>query len=444
MSAKPIRGIAFALMLGALSTAAPVADAQEQAPAADQQQQASSQDAQAPQPLSDEEMQVLVARVALYPDELVAAITAASLYPLQIVEAERFLVKSKSDKNLKPKSDWNGSVVSLLNYPEIVKMMSDDLDWTQQLGQAITYQEKEVLAAIQQLRQQAVAKGVIKTNDKVKVVKQQDNIVIQPANAEKIYIPQYPPQMLYEPDYAVAPVAYYPTPYLPYYYPTATFFAGVVTGAVWAGVIDWNNRGIWGGRWNNNININCNNCFNNRKFSGNVKWNDIDWKHVDRSKISFNKADFNKIDRTSLKTDLERNNRNKLSNRGNELNRQRFNASRGTKNGQVRDVRKSTLEGLKQKPASLDKAKRPARSDLQNRATRQTSKGSRNKIDRQVGKPRAGTRVDNRPRNPSGLGDVRSFERSRMNSNRGNRSMNRAVNRGNVRPRMSGGRGRRR
>src|SRR6187455_1625860 len=77
--------------------------------------------AQPPEPLSDDELEVLVARIALYPDELVAVISQASLYPLQIVEADRFLGRLEKDKSLKPKEEWDGSVISLLNYPEVIK-----------------------------------------------------------------------------------------------------------------------------------------------------------------------------------------------------------------------------------------------------------------------------------------------------------------------------------
>ena len=126
---------------------------QEQVPAA------VATDTTSPAPLSADEMEVLVARIALYPDELIAVITGASLYPLQIVEAARYLDKYAKDKSLKPNENWDGSVVSLLNYPDVVKMMSDDLAWTQQLGDAIAYQQKDVLVAIQQLRDEAVAKG---------------------------------------------------------------------------------------------------------------------------------------------------------------------------------------------------------------------------------------------------------------------------------------------
>ena len=192
----------------------------------------------APEPLSAEELEILVARIALYPDELVAVISAASLYPLQIIEAQRYLDDLKTNKDLKPKATWDGSVISLLNYPEIVKMMSEDLDWTQLMGDAIVNQQDDVLVAIQQLREQAVANNVIKSDDKIKVSTQteegRDNIIIEPASKEVIYVPQYDPQMLYEPGYGYEPIGYYPDPYPYYWSPGATFFAGAVTGAIWA------------------------------------------------------------------------------------------------------------------------------------------------------------------------------------------------------------------
>ena len=163
---------------------------------------------QADEPLSDDELEQLVARIALYPDELVAAICEAALVPVQIVEAERFLEKRAQDSSLKPKDTWDGSVISLLNYPEVVKMMSDDLEWTQALGDALTDQQKDVLRAIQQLRDEAVAKEIIKTDDKIKVVEQGDNIVIQPVAADTIYVPRYDPQVLYVDNYPPAPIEY--------------------------------------------------------------------------------------------------------------------------------------------------------------------------------------------------------------------------------------------
>src|SRR5262245_13484017 len=109
------------------------------------------------EPLSAEELETLVARIALYPDDLVALVMASSLYPLQLVQADRYLSDVKSKPNLKPDSDWDGSIIALLNYPDVLKMMNDDLKWTEQLGDAVQTQQKDLLEAIQELRDRAVA-----------------------------------------------------------------------------------------------------------------------------------------------------------------------------------------------------------------------------------------------------------------------------------------------
>ena len=168
---------ALALLIAGPGTRQPVFSQEQAALRA-----ADADAAASPEPLSADELEVLVARIALYPDELIAVISGASLYPLQIVEAARYLDDYAKDKTLKPKENWDGSVVSLLNYPDVVKMMSDDLEWTQQLGDALAYQQKDVLIAIQQLRDEAVAKDIIKTDDKMKVETANDNIIIQSAN----------------------------------------------------------------------------------------------------------------------------------------------------------------------------------------------------------------------------------------------------------------------
>src|SRR5262249_6693964 len=134
-------------------------------------------------------------------------------------------------------------------------------------------QEKDLLEAIQQLRDRAVARGILKSDEKAVVVRQKETIIIQPAN--EVYIPNYKPQMLYEPEYVPTPISYYPQPYPSYYYPAAPYFAAFFTGAIWGAAVDWGN---WGGsgRWGD-VDINCNNCFNNRNFNGRMNWNDVDW-----------------------------------------------------------------------------------------------------------------------------------------------------------------------
>jgi hypothetical protein len=413
---------ALVLLLAGLGSAHPVL-AQEQVAAAD----ASGDATTSPKPLSADEMEVLVARIALYPDELIAVITAAALYPLQIVEAARFLERYEKDKSLKPKESWDGSVVSLLNYPDIVKMMSDDLEWTQALGGAIAYQQKDVLVAIQQLRDEAVAKGVIKTDEKIQVVKENDNVVIKSASPEMIYVPQYPPQMLYEPGYAWEPIRYYPDPYPYYWYPGATFFAGAVTGAIWAAAVDWDDWGVWGGRWNGgDIDVDCNNCFNNRDFSGKVNFNDVDWKNVDRDKINIDRNQFNKFDQNNIKNRIEKNGDNAIRDRAKDIKKRDQIANRGPgKTAGTRDIRKSTPDGLKgqggqatNRPANKANVNRPAAKPTANRPAAKPAN-----INRKAGKPKPATRIDNRPKKPSGLGNVNRGKATKVSSNRGHKSM---------------------
>ena len=103
---------------------------------------------------------------------------------VQIVQAQRYLEQVKKKPDLKPDTDWDGSVISLLNYPEVVNMMGDDLDWTEALGAAVNNQQKDMLEAIQQLRDKAVAQGVLKSDEKTVVVQENGNVVIQPAKCE--------------------------------------------------------------------------------------------------------------------------------------------------------------------------------------------------------------------------------------------------------------------
>jgi hypothetical protein len=384
--------------------------------------------------LSEDELEILVARIALYPDELVAAISAASLFPLQIVEAERFLEAKKKNADLKPKDDWDGSVISLLNYPDIVKMMSEDLDWTQKLGDALTNQQKDVLVAIQQLRDEAVAKNIIKTDDKVTVATENNNVVIRPTDPEKVYIPQYEPKMLYEPGYAPEPISYYPSAYDSYYYPGAAFFAAAVTGVAWAAIVNWDDWGVWGGRWNGDVDIDCRNCFNDRNFNGKVKWNDVDWTKVDRSKLSIDKSQFADMDRTAIKSSLQSDNRNQLKN---QVGDRRGDLGQGGRNTAARadDIRKGTANGLKAKgnsavgnmasglPNAGNRAADASRPDARpgNAGANRPSAGN---VKNKSGAPKMAARPDNRPQQPNALGNPQSSgRREAVASQRGGQSM---------------------
>ncbi|TJV65859.1 MAG: DUF3300 domain-containing protein, partial [Mesorhizobium sp.] len=353
-----IGAAALALLLAGFGSAHPVL-AQEQVAAAD----ASGDAAASPEPLSADEMEVLVARIALYPDELIAVITAAALYPLQIVEAARFLDRYEKDKSLKPKDSWDGSVVSLLNYPGIVKMMSDDLEWTQTLGDAIAYQQKDVLVAIQQLRDEAVAKDYLKTTEQVQVVNEGDNVVIRSADPQTVYIPTYPPEMLYEPDYVIAgdPIAY--DPYPSYYYPTAPYWAALATGAMWAAVVDWDDWGTWGGDVDLDVDIgdNIDIDFDNIDID-NIdidRLKDLDLKNIDRDKINLKNAN---IDRDKLKQNLKSKDFNNIASKAKDRRESGKGKQARAHDLKGKDVRKNVAEGLKDRPeAKLPKSgtKRP-------------------------------------------------------------------------------------
>jgi Protein of unknown function (DUF3300) len=402
-------------------------------------------------PLTEHELQVLVAPIALYPDELVAAISQAALYPLQIVEAERYLQQYAKDKSLKPKASWDSSVISLLNYPDIVKKMSSDLEWTQKLGDAITSQQKDVLVAIQQLRQQAVAKDIIKSDDKIKVTQKNDKVIIEPVSAETVYVPLYEPQMLYVADYPPEPISYYPEVYPSYWYPTAPFFAAAVTGAAWAAAIDWNEWGIWGGRWGGDVDIDCKHCFNNRDFNGKVNFNDVDWRNVDRSKIDINRDQLSKFNQSNIRDSLERNSANNLRNQAASIKNERPSAAARNADN-AKNVGKSTLEGLKNQPgrnkASADKPnvnKANVGRPNVNKATpknvnaknvnakkagpntanaRKASTKTAANANRPSGKGKAASQANNRPRKPSNVANARNNGRAQnVASNRGAQSM---------------------
>jgi uncharacterized protein DUF3300 len=183
-----------------------------------------------------EELRELVGPIALYPDDLVAIVLPASTYPLQVVQAARFLEDRKRDSSLKPDEDWDDSVVALLNYPEVIKLLNDDLDWTYDLGTAVLNQRADVLSAIQDFRDEAYAAGNLRSDERQTVAREDDAIEIKPANPQVIYVPYYEPEqvVVYQP----APVYYYyPVAYPVYYYPYPAHYH-FHTGFFW-GVNTW-------------------------------------------------------------------------------------------------------------------------------------------------------------------------------------------------------------
>jgi hypothetical protein len=223
-------------------------------------------------PIPAEQLDSLVAPIALYPDPLLAQTLAASTYPLEVIQLEQWYANNKylKDKALADavaKQPWDPSVQALVAFPDVVQRMAGNIQWTTDLGNAFLAQQSDVMDAVQRMRAKAQGKGNLQTNAQQNVETQtveggEQVIVIEQANPEVVYVPSYDPQMVY----GAPPPAY---PYYPYTYPGyyagmgLAFGTGLVLGGIWAN--NWGNC-----NWKHgDVNINNNNNFN-RNVNRNV------------------------------------------------------------------------------------------------------------------------------------------------------------------------------
>src|SRR5258706_7433952 len=172
---------------------------------------------------SAQELQQLVAPIALSPDALVAQVLAASTYPTQIVEAERWMQSHsdlKGDKLGKEvdKQNWDPSVKALAQFPSVLESMDKNVSWTSSLAEAYVNQPQDVTDAVQTLRQEARKAGHLNDNEQEKVTTQGKTIIIEPANPQVVYVPAYDPWLVYG-----APIVAYPG-----WYPVPGIFWGGV------------------------------------------------------------------------------------------------------------------------------------------------------------------------------------------------------------------------
>src|ERR1700757_1011327 len=214
-----------------------------------------------------DQLDSLVAPIALYPDPMLAQVLAASTYPLELIQLQQWLAKNPGlkDKALADaviKQPWDPSIQALAALPEVVKRLADDIQWTTDLGNAFLAQQSDVMDAVQRMRKKAQDTGNLKSTEQqvveTKVIESKSVIVVEQANPQVVYVPLYDPVVVYGP-----PVY----PYPPIYYPPAGYYAagiaisfgvGVMMGAFWSGGWGWGCG--WGG--NNNVDINNNNNFN--------------------------------------------------------------------------------------------------------------------------------------------------------------------------------------
>jgi hypothetical protein len=210
----------FALMIIAMLTLPPGMPAQETGQPEQETGQPEQETGQPEQSdkFTKEELAQLLAPIALYPDAVIAQMLMASTYPLEVVDAERWLRQNKElkgdalDNALKEKT-WDPSVKSLCHYPDVLFAMSEKLDMTRKLGDAFLSQEDDVMATIQELRKKAEEQGNLKTTEEQKVIVEEDVIRIEPADPQVVYMPRYDPLCVYGPWWYPAYPPYY------WYYP---------------------------------------------------------------------------------------------------------------------------------------------------------------------------------------------------------------------------------
>lgn len=263
-----LAAIRFSLPAGAASSAAPPTAQTAPPPSA-------------PARRSTEDLEKLVAPIALYPDPLIATILPASVYPLEIVQAARFVANTNNLPTL-DQQPWDENVRAVAKIPEVIKKLNDDLPWTMELGEAFLAQDKDVMDAIQSLRAKARQVGTLQTTPQQvvtvtntvveKSVEQRVVVVtntvvqIQPANPQVVYVPTYNPSAVYYPP----PPTYVGPP------PVVSFAAGVAVGAIIANNCDWHHGGCYRGDVNididRNVNVNRNANVSSSATGRGQKW----------------------------------------------------------------------------------------------------------------------------------------------------------------------------
>ena len=242
--------------------------------------------------ISNDQLEVLVAPIALYPDPLLSQMLVASTYPLELVQLQQWLAKDGQYLNEKAvteavqKQDWDPSIQAMAVLPSVVKQLSENIKWTSDLGNAFLAQQSEVMDAVQRMRTKAKDGGKLQSDEKIKVetkaVESKTVVVIEQANPEVVYVPSYNPTVVWG-------VMSYPYPYM--YYPPYGYYggayigygSGIAIGVAWGG--GWGYGCGWG---SSNININRNNNFVNH-YNANrgdrvnhLNSGDTTWRHNPR------------------------------------------------------------------------------------------------------------------------------------------------------------------
>ncbi len=209
-----------------------------------------AQDAETAPPIfRQEELDQMLAPIALYPDSLLVQVLMAATYPLEVVQAARWVsanpnLRADDMANILDKKIWDPSVKSLVNFPSILTMMNDKLEWTQDIGDAFLGQKEQVMNTVQDLRAKAYTLGNLATTQEQVVVVEEDTIVIEPASPQIIYVPIYNPTVVYGPWWypAYPPYYYHPPGYAVTRAGVISFGVGLTAGVAWGyawGNVNW-------------------------------------------------------------------------------------------------------------------------------------------------------------------------------------------------------------
>jgi hypothetical protein len=286
----------------------------------------------APPQRSEADLEKLVAPIALYPDPLLASLLPASAYPIEIVQAARF-VKDTNNISKVDSQPWDQSVKALAHFPDLLQKMNDDLTWTTDLGEAFVQDQKSVMNAIQAMRDKAQQAGNLKTTPQ-QVVTVTNTVVqntvdqqvvyvtntvvqIQPAQPDVIYVPQYNPTVVYAAPTAGEVVAA----------SAISFGVGMAVGAVLANNCNWHSGGVYvggGGVWaggyhgdvnvNRNINVNQNNNYNRNFSQNNYNRNNFNQNNLGQNNLNRNNFNQNNPNRNNVgQNNFSQNNLNRSS-----------------------------------------------------------------------------------------------------------------------------------
>src|SRR5215471_118031 len=260
----------IAIVGAALISSTPLVAQTSAPPPAQSQEMTTTTNDQQTTTLAPQELDSLVAPIALYPDPLLAQTLSASTYPLEVIQLQQWM---NNNKNLQGKAladavarqPWDPSIQSLVEFPDVVQRMAGNIQWTTDLGNAFLAQQSDVMDAVQRMRAKAQGTGNLKTSAqsvvKTETVPSGKQVIeIQQANPDVVYVPSYDPTVVY----GAAPPEY---PYYPYTYPGYVPGTALMWGTgIALGAAAW---GAWGGHWGdcdwNHGDVNVNNNYNYNK-----------------------------------------------------------------------------------------------------------------------------------------------------------------------------------